>query len=88
VPIKSGRGRKEFGDRKKIEVLAAIDRMEFIVLPVPNPLIFQTAELKAPYSISYADCFLLAPALELKASIATGDPEFKKVSHLVNIVWV
>jgi ribonuclease VapC len=51
-------------------------------------MIFQAAEYKAQYSISYADCFVLASALEHKAAIVTGDPEFKKVGHLVEIIWV
>ncbi len=80
--------KREFGDPKEIEVLAAIERLDFTILPVPNALIFQAAELKAQYSISYADCFVLALALEIKAVIVTGDPEFRKVAHLVDIFWV
>jgi predicted nucleic acid-binding protein len=80
--------KREFGDQKKIEVLANIERLNLTLLPVPNALIFQAAEHKAQYSISYADCFVLASALEHEATIVTGDPEFKKVEHLVDIVWV
>lgn len=80
--------KREFGNQKKIEVLANIERLNFTILPVPNSLIFQAAEYKAQYSISYADCFVLASAMEHKAVIATGDPEFEKVEHLVEIFWV
>jgi ribonuclease VapC len=80
--------KREFGDQKKIEVLANIERLNFTILPVPNNLIFQAAEYKAQYGISYADCFVLASALEYKATIVTGNPEFKKVEHLIEIVWV
>ena len=80
--------KRTFGDQKKIEVLAHIERLGFTVLPVPNSLIFQAAEYKAEHSISYADCFALATALDQKASIVTGDPEFKKVEQLVNVVWI
>jgi predicted nucleic acid-binding protein len=80
--------KREFGDQKKLEVLASIERLNFTVLPVPNPLIFQAAEFKAEYSISFADCFALASAIEYKATLVTGDPEFKKVEHLVEIVWL
>jgi ribonuclease VapC len=79
--------KKEFGDQKKLEVLANIERLNFTILPVSNDLIFQAAEYKAQYSISYADCFTLASAIEHKANIVTGDSEFKKVEQLVNIVW-
>jgi len=80
--------KREFGDQKKLEVLANIERLKFTVLPVPNALIFQAAEYKAQYSISYADCFALASAVEYRAMMVTGDPEFKKVQHLIEVVWV
>ena len=80
--------KKEFGDQKKLEVLANIERLNFTILSIPNNLIFQAAEYKAQYGISYADCFVLASAIEYKATIITGDPEFKKVAHLADIVWV
>ena len=80
--------KREFGDQKKVEVLANIERLNFTILPVPNTLIFQAAEYKAQYGISYADCFVLASAIEYRATIVTGDPEFKKVEHLVEIVRV
>lgn len=80
--------KREFGDQKKLETLANIERLKFTILPVSNNLIFQAAEYKANYSISYADCFALASAIEHKAAIVTGDPEFKKVKHLAEIVLV
>ena len=80
--------KKEFGDQKKLEILANIERLNFTILPISNNLIFQAAEYKAQYSISYADCFALASAVEHKAILVTGDPEFKKVEHLVDIVWI
>jgi ribonuclease VapC len=80
--------KREFGDQKKIEVLANIERLNFTILPVSNNLIFQAAEYKAQYSISYADCFALASAIKYRAIIVTGDPEFKKVEHLVEIMWI
>ncbi len=80
--------KKEFGDQKKLEVLANIERLNFTILPIPNNLIFQAAEYKAQYALSYADCFALASAVEHKATLVTGDPEFKKVEHLIDIVWI
>ena len=79
--------KREFGDQKKLEVLAHLERLEFRVLPVPNQLIFQAAEYKAQFSISFADCLALASAVEHKAAIVTGDPDFKKVQHMLEILW-
>ena len=80
--------KRAFGDQKKIECLAAIERLGVEILSIPNELVFKAAEYKAEFSISYADCFALASALENKAALVTGDPEFKKVEHLVKVIWV
>lgn len=79
--------RRTFGDQKKIEVLAHIERLGLIVLPIPNDLIFRAAEYKADFRLSFADCFALASAVEHGAVLVTGDPEFRAVEHLVKIVW-
>ena len=80
--------KRVFGDQKKLETLANVERLRFTILPVTNALIFEAAEYKAEYSISYADCFIVASALEHDAIVVTGDPEFKKVEHLLDIEWI
>ncbi len=80
--------KRAFGDQKKIEVLAHIERLGFRILPVPNDLVFRAAEYKASFSMSYADCFALASAVEIGAVLVTGDPEFHAVEHLIKITWV
>ncbi|MFV9644820.1 MAG: type II toxin-antitoxin system VapC family toxin [Desulfobacterales bacterium] len=80
--------KRVFGDQKKLETLANIERLRFTILPATNALIFEAAEYKANYPISYADCFVVASALEHDAIVVTGDPEFKKVEHLLDIEWI
>ena len=80
--------KRRFGDNKKLEVLGRVHQLGFNVLPVPESLVFKAAELKAEYPIAYADCFTLSCAIERSAILVTGDPEFKKVAHLVNIQWI
>jgi len=80
--------KRRFGDLKKVEILGRIYQLGLKILPAPEPLVYKAAELKAEYPISYADCFALACALENSAILVTGDPEFKKVVHLVSIQWI
>ena len=80
--------KRRFGDSKKLEVLARVHQLGLQVLPVPQNLVFKAAEIKAQYPISYADCFALACAMEHSARIVTGDPDFKKIAHLVSIDWI
>lgn len=80
--------KRRFGDEKKIELLSRIYQLGFKIIPVSDALVFQAAELKAQYALSYADCFALACAINHSAVLVTGDPEFKSVEHLVSIKWI
>ena len=74
-------------DRAK-EFLENFFRLPVQVILPDSELIWSASEIKASYSISYADCFAAATALRLKATILTGDPEFKKLVSLVPIEWL
>lgn len=65
----------------------------FPALPITNISntlsdVLEAAKIKSQYSISFADCFAIATALKEKASIVTGDIEFKKVQKLVKVEWI
>jgi predicted nucleic acid-binding protein len=80
--------KRRFGEEKKLEILGRIHQLGMRVLPIPDSLVYQAAELKAEYPIAYADCFALACAIDHSAILVTGDPEFKMVEHLVRINWI
>ncbi len=80
--------KKRFGDAKKIEILGRIHQLSFNIIPVTNDLVFEAAEIKADYPISYADGFAVACAIDQSAEIVTGEHDFKKVEHLVKIHWI
>jgi len=68
-----------------------LERLLNLPIEIISPhseLIMRAAEIKAQFAISYADCFAVATAELFSGSILTGDPEFKKVEHLVTIDWV
>ena len=46
------------------------------------------AAYKARGGISYADCFAAAVAKQNKASLITGDQEFKQLENEIAIVWL
>ena len=58
------------------------------VIPPSSEIILSASEIKAEYAISYAECFAVATALKFDASVVTGDPEFKKVTHLLQVIWI
>lgn len=57
-------------------------------VPVTFERIQAAAHLKAHYPMSYADAFAAALAQELKATLVTGDPEFRAVQHFIRIEWL
>jgi ribonuclease VapC len=50
--------------------------------------VLEAARIKARLPISYADAFAVATAQRERAVIVTGDPEFRKVEHLVTVKWL
>ena len=80
--------KRRFGDEKKIDVLCRIHQIGFNLISISASLVFQAAEFKAQYSLSYADCFALACAVNLSATLVTGVSEFRAVSHLIDIDWI
>ena len=44
--------------------------------------------VQADSVVSYADCFATATALKYNGVIVTGDPEFEKIEHKVDIDWI
>ena len=80
--------KRRFGNDKKIEILGRIHQLSFNIIPATNELVFEAAEIKADYPISYADSFAVACAINQSAEIITGDPDFKKVEHLAKIHWL
>jgi len=80
--------KRRFGDAKKIEILGRIHQLSFNIIPATNDLVFEAVEIKADYPISYADSFAVACAIDQSAEIVTGDPDFKRVEHLVKIQWI
>jgi predicted nucleic acid-binding protein len=50
--------------------------------------VFAAAELKALHPIAFADCFAAAIALQNRATVITGDPEFKVLENKIAIEWL
>jgi predicted nucleic acid-binding protein len=58
------------------------------ILEVTNDMVLEAAHIKARYPISYADAFTVAAAINQKAIVLTGDPEFESVEGLVTVEWL
>ena len=58
------------------------------MVDVDRRAILGAAHVKAQHPISFADAFVVTLAVEEGATVLTGDPEFKRVEHLVPVHWL
>jgi len=60
------------------------------IVALPNSFedVMDAAQIKAEYPLSFANCFAAATARRENRIILTGDPEFKKIEHMVTIDWL
>ncbi len=68
--------------------LADARRLPIALMAATEDRVFAAAHIKANYPVSFADAFAIGLAQELKATIVTGDPEFKSVAKIVDILWL
>lgn len=79
---------RKVGKEKANELIFSLEKIPLKTVPVSDNLVWRAAEIKAECSIALGDCFAVALALQEKAPILTGDPEFKKVEKFVKIKWL
>lgn len=76
------------GVAKAQDALALFRQLPIEILPADEQSVFSAAHIKANHTVSYADSFAVAAALQQDGIILTGDPEFENIESLVAIEWV
>ncbi len=79
---------RRLGRNTADETLADISQLPIQLVETNMERVLAAAHIKANYAISYADAFVVSLAQELKATIVTADPEFKKIKAFSNILWL
>jgi predicted nucleic acid-binding protein len=79
---------REEGVVEAEKVILQLDKFPIQIVEVNRDLAYEAARLKGKYRIAYADCFATALSVKLKASLVTGDPEFKKLKERISIRWI
>jgi len=77
---------REFGTAKANEAIAIVKRLPIQFVEVNESLALTAGRIKAMHSLSYADAFVVATAIDKKAVIVTGDKEFEGVYP--DILWI
>ncbi len=69
-------------------VLAVLDRLPIRLVDCDRALSVRAAGHKADHPVSLADCYVVALAEFLGATVVTGDPDFRLFEHLVAVEWL
>ena len=77
---------REFGTAKANEAVAIVKRLPIEFVEVNESLALTAGRIKAVHSLSYADAFVVATAIDKKGIIVTGDREFEGVYP--DILWI
>jgi len=79
---------REGGKKKAQQLLDDLRGFPIRFYEATEERIFAAAWLKADFPISYADAFAASLAQELKATLVTGDPEFKRLKNNPTLLWL
>ena len=76
------------GSLPAINAFRSIHMWRLSVEQVEEELAVAAAKIKADRRMGYLDCFVVALAQRLDATVLTGDPDFRRVDDLVRIEWL
>lgn len=76
------------GNAAAEKILQTLDDLPIEVVNVDREQTKIAAGFKAKHKMSYADCFAAALAKIKKATLATGDKEFREIERAVKILWI
>jgi len=76
------------GAARWAEIARELPALPIVFHPVDRGLADVAADFKARHKLSLADAFAAALAMERKADLLTGDPEFKAVENEIKIMWI
>lgn len=78
---------RRIGKQQAEEVIDKIKAGPIEIIPANELIVFQAASIKMNHAIAYADAFAVATAVHHQSSLATGDPELKRIPG-VSVLWL
>ncbi|ASJ11334.1 twitching motility protein PilT [Thermococcus sp. P6] len=68
--------------------IALLKKEPINIVPADERLSLIAGRIKAFHRLSYADAFAVATALDLNATLLTGDDEFRSVEGIIEVEWL
>jgi len=79
---------RRWGTGQLYRILGTLEATEIDLVPAGRDLTLAAAHIKAECPLAYADAFAAALAMLEKATLVTGDPEFKLLEESMSIQWI
>lgn len=79
---------RQYGPDQALMAVQAVSPLRIDVSDVTPQRACKAADAKAKYKLYYADAFAAALAIEHKATLVTGDNDFRRLGHSFPIVWL
>ena len=79
---------REHGPDRATTAMNAIHPLPIRLLDATPQRAFRAAEVKSRYKLYYVDSFAAALAIEGKATLVTGDADFRRLGHSFPMLWL
>jgi predicted nucleic acid-binding protein len=80
--------RKARGEAEANALARSVEQLPVNIVPVDRDGATRAGELKAMHGLGYADCFAASLAVELRATLVTADPDFRKVGSKLKVEFL
>jgi predicted nucleic acid-binding protein len=79
---------RRWGTGRFYQVLGTLEATKIGIVPAGRDLALAAARIKAEHPLAYADAFAAALAMAEKATLVTGDPEFRLLEKRISVQWI
>ena len=79
---------REHGPDRAAATMTAVHPLPIQVMDATLQRTFRAAEVKSKYKLYYVDSFAAALAIEYKATLVSGDSDFRRLGHGFPILWL
>jgi predicted nucleic acid-binding protein len=79
---------RQYGSERTLAIMQAVKPLAIEVLDATAERACNAADLKVKHKLYYADSFAVALAIEPKATLVTGDNDFRRLGHDFPIIWL
>ena len=76
------------GELETRRLIRRVEELPVTVVPVEQARATLAGELKMVHGLGYADSFAAGLALELRATLITADPDFRKVGNKLKVEFL